>query len=101
MEFLKSIKRGWDFISEKVDTATRWICIFLILVMTSEVIAAVFFRYALDAPIKWGEELARLLMVWAGLLGISIALKDGDHIGLETLTRRFRGRALAWCNLAA
>jgi len=101
MEFLKSIKRGWDFISEKVDTATRWICIFLILAMTSEVIAAVFFRYALDAPIKWGEELARLLMVWAGLLGIGIALKDGDHIGLETLTRRFRGRALAWCNLAA
>lgn len=101
MDFLKNIKLGWDFISEKVDRATRWTCIFLILVMTFEVITGVFFRYVLDAPIKWGEELARLLMVWAGLLGISIALKDGDHIGLETLTSRFRGRALACCNLVA
>jgi len=101
MDFLKNIKLGWDFISEKVDGATRWTCIFLILVMTFEVITGVFFRYVLDAPIKWGEELARLLMVWAGLLGISIALKDGDHIGLEALTGRFRGRALAWCKLLA
>jgi TRAP-type C4-dicarboxylate transport system permease small subunit len=101
VDFLKNIKLGWDLISKKVDGATRWICTILILVMTFEVIAAVFFRYALDAPIKWGEELARLLMVWAGLLGISIALKDGDHIGLEAVTSRFRGQALAWCNLFA
>jgi len=69
--------------------------------MTAEVIVAVFFRYALDTPIKWGEELARFLMVWAGLLGISIALKEEDHIGLEALTRRLRGQALVWCKLLA
>lgn len=100
-EILKNIKLAGDIISQKVDGATRWVCTVLILVMTFEVIAAVFFRYALDSPIKWGEELARLLMVWAGLLGISIALKDGDHIGLEGLISRFRGRVLAWCNLLA
>ncbi len=69
--------------------------------MTFEVIVAVFFRYALDAPLKWGEELARLAMVWAGLLGISIALKDGEHIGLEVLTGRLSRRSRAWCNLIA
>jgi TRAP-type C4-dicarboxylate transport system permease small subunit len=33
-------------------------------------------------------------MVWAGLLGISIALKSGEHIGLEMLTGKLRGRPL-------
>jgi TRAP-type transport system small permease protein len=99
MSFLKRLKISWERFSERVNTATGWVCIGLILFMTVEVIVAVFFRYALDAPIKWGEELARLLMVWAGLLGVSIALKDGDHIGLEVLTGRLSGKSLAWCNL--
>ncbi|MEJ2168524.1 MAG: TRAP transporter small permease [Desulfobacterales bacterium] len=99
MGALSKIKVGWDFISEKVDRITSLVCIVLILFMTVEVIVAVFFRYALDAPIKWGEELARLVMVWAGLLGVSIALKDGEHIGLEALVSRLSGRALAGCNL--
>ena len=99
MGALRKIKVGWDFVSEKADRITSLVCIVLILFMTVEVIVAVFFRYALDAPIKWGEELARLLMVWAGLLGVSIALKDGEHIGLEVLVGRLTGRSLAGCNL--
>jgi TRAP-type C4-dicarboxylate transport system permease small subunit len=101
MEVLRKIKAGWDFFSEKLNKATSGVCIVLILFMTLEVIVAVFFRYVLDAPIKWGEELARLVMVWAGLLGVSIALKEGDHIGLEAMVGRLSGRCLAGCNLAA
>jgi TRAP-type C4-dicarboxylate transport system permease small subunit len=101
MKSLKGIQDGWDSTSKKIDLATRWTCICLILFMTVEVIVAVFFRYALNAPLKWGEELARLAMVWAGLLGIAIALKDGEHIGLEMLTGRLYGRSRAWCSLIA
>ncbi|UCF90115.1 MAG: TRAP transporter small permease [Desulfobacterales bacterium] len=101
MGTLRDMQRRWDFLSAKVNTGVSWICIVLIIFMTVEVIVAVFFRYALDAPIKWGEELARLVMVWAGLLGISIALREGEHIGLEVLTARLSGRVLAGCNLAA
>lgn len=101
MGFVARIRSGCDLLSAKVDALTRGVCILLVLAMTLEVIVAVFFRYALDTPIRWGEELARLLMVWAGLLGISIALKDGDHIGLEFVVDLFRGRTRAWCNLIA
>ncbi len=87
-------------VSQGLDAATRSVCICLILFMTVEVSVAVFFRYVLDAPLKWGEELARLSMVWAGLLGISVALKDGDHIGLEMLLGKLKGRARAYCLLA-
>jgi TRAP-type C4-dicarboxylate transport system permease small subunit len=101
IDWVQKLKTRLDFISDKVNLAIGWVCIVLILFMTIEVIVAVFFRYALDAPIKWGEELARLVMVWAGLLGISIALKEGEHIGLEVLVSRLSGRSLGWCNLAA
>jgi TRAP-type C4-dicarboxylate transport system permease small subunit len=96
---LERIGALFDLLSNKVDALVKGVCILLILVMTLEVIVAVFFRYVLNAPIKWGEELARLLMVWAGVLGISIALKEGDHIGLELVVSRFRGAIRAWCNL--
>lgn len=96
---LVSISRAANSFSQKVDAVTKWVCIGLILVMSVEVLTAVFFRYALNAPIKWGEELARLLMVWAGLLGISIALREGEHIGLEVLTGKLKGRSLFLVNL--
>jgi len=101
MQVLRKINVGWNFLSENLNRITGWVCIVLILFMTAEVIVAVFFRYALDAPIKWGEELARLVMGWAGLLGVSIALKEGEHIGLEALVSRLSGRSLAGCSLAA
>ena len=99
--FLVNVRKRLDSLSEKADKVTQWFCISVVLVMTVEVLIGVFFRYALDAPIKWGEELARLMMMWVGLLGIAIALKDGDHMGLEMFVKRLSGRPLALCNLAS
>jgi len=92
MAFSKQLVNGYDGFCKMLDTVTRWGCISLVLVMTAEVILGVFFRYFLDSPLKWGEELARLLLVWCGLLGVSIALKDGEHLGLEFFTKRLQGR---------
>lgn len=94
MSYLISLKSYLENLSRDLDKVTQWVCIILIFLMTIEVLTAVFFRYVLNAPIKWGEELARFIMVWAGLLGISIALKDGEHIGLEMLTGKMSGRLL-------
>ena len=99
MSYLIRLKAYFENLSRRLDTVTKWVCIILVFLMTLEVLTAVFFRYVLIAPIKWGEELARFIMVWAGLLGISIALRDGEHIGLEILTARLRGRALGMVKL--
>jgi TRAP-type C4-dicarboxylate transport system permease small subunit len=94
MSYLISLKSYFENLSRSLDTVTKWVCVILVLFMTVEVLTAVFFRYVLNAPLKWGEELARFIMVWAGLMGISIALKDGEHIGLEMLTGKLNGRPL-------
>lgn len=94
MSILIRLKTYFENLSLGLDKVTQWICVTLVFLMTIEVLSAVFFRYVLNAPIKWGEELARFIMVWAGLLGISIALKDGEHIGLEMLVGKLSGRPL-------
>jgi TRAP-type C4-dicarboxylate transport system permease small subunit len=88
-------------ISDRLDQISKAICVVLILFMAFEVITAVFFRYVLFAPLRWGEEMARLMMMWIGMLGIAIALKEGDHIGIETVLSRLNRRQRAWCNLAS
>ena len=94
MSYLIRLKSYLENLSRSLDKVTKWVCVILVFLMTIEVLTAVFFRYVLNAPIKWGEELARFIMVWTGLLGISIALRDGEHIGLEMLTGKLSGRLL-------
>jgi len=90
-----------QLVSDRLDQISKVVCVVLILFMALEVIIAVFFRYVLFAPLRWGEELARLVMIWIGMLGIAIALKDGDHIGIVTMVSRLNKRQRAWCNLVS
>jgi TRAP-type C4-dicarboxylate transport system permease small subunit len=90
-----------QLVSDWLDQISKAVCVVFILFMAFEVIMAVFFRYVLFAPLRWGEELARLLMMWIGMLGIAIALKDGEHIGIETMVSRFGKRQRALCHLVS
>jgi TRAP-type C4-dicarboxylate transport system permease small subunit len=90
-----------QLVSDRLDQISKAVCVVLIVFMALEVITAVFFRYVLFAPLRWGEEMARLMMMWIGMLGIAIALKDGDHIGIETVVSRLNKRQRAWCRLVS
>ena len=100
MFLLKEIHTRLVLISNKTDLATQWVCTGLMILLSIEVLGAVFFRYALGSPLRWGEEVARLTMVWMGLLAIGIALKSDEHIGLEFVTSKLHGRLKACCKLA-
>ena len=67
--------------------------------MTAVVLAGVFFRYVLEAPLPWSEELARYLMVWGASLGASVAFEQGSHVAVTVLLDKFPGTAgkiLTW-----
>lgn len=45
-------------------------CAFALIVALT--IAQVFFRFALNSPLVWSEELARLLLVWVTFIGAAV-----------------------------
>jgi tripartite ATP-independent transporter DctM subunit len=51
-------------------------------------LANVTYRYALDNPISWGDELASLLFIWLAMLGSVIALQRGEHMRLTTFVAK-------------
>ena len=46
-------------------------------------IAQIFFRFALDSPLIWSEELARLLVVWITFIGAAVVAWDGRHLNID------------------
>jgi TRAP-type C4-dicarboxylate transport system permease small subunit len=69
------------------------------------VLAQVVFRYFLDSPLTWSDELARYLFVWCAFLGWVIAARRRSHLAITTVQARLsaRGRAAlaAFAALAA
>ena len=59
----------------------------------------VIFRYALDNPLVWTDELASILFLWLAMLGSVIALQRSEHMRLTAVVGHFggsgRGRAEA------
>jgi len=64
------------------------------------VLAQVFFRYFLDSPLTWSDELARYLFVWCAFLGWVIAARRRSHLAITMMQSRLSARpraALAVC----
>lgn len=57
----------------------------MFLTMFIVTVANVFMRYVLNSPIAWAGELARYSFVWVIFLGGAIAMRRGNHIGMEFL----------------
>lgn len=60
-----------------------------VAVMTLTTLLQVVFRYALNDPLVWSEELARYLFVWVALVGAGAAVRTGGHFGLDLFYRKF------------
>jgi TRAP-type C4-dicarboxylate transport system permease small subunit len=62
--------------------------------MSVIIVLQVFFRFSVKIPLPWSEEVARYLMIWIGMMGASLALHEGRHIGvdfvMEKLPKRWR-----------
>ena len=54
---------------------------FIVIVVLT--LAQIFFRFALDSPLTWSEELARLLTVWLTFIGAAVVSWDGRHLNVD------------------
>ena len=61
----------------------------ILLVMLIVVSLQIFFRYILNQPLAWTEEVARLLFIWMVFLGATLAIKDNTHLKMDYFYDRF------------
>lgn len=85
------IREGILKVEQSVQNLLKWVLFLIMGTMTAVVLLGVLFRYVLEAPLPWSEELARYLMVWGASLGASVAFREGSHIAVRMLVDRLHG----------
>jgi len=71
-----------------LDRIACGVCIGLFVAILLVMVLQVVFRYVLNAPLTWTEELARYLYIWACWLGAPVALRRGNHIAIAFVSDR-------------
>lgn len=84
----RKLRRGLDLLLEGVVAIVMG-------VLVIDVTWQVFTRYVLNNASSWTEELATYLMIWVGLLGASVALRRGAHLGIDYFVSHLSPRARA------
>jgi TRAP-type transport system small permease protein len=69
------------------------VAIVAFLVMLASSLLQVFFRYAVNAPLMWTEELARLMCVVTTYFGSVAVLIAREHIRVDSIDRWLEGRS--------
>ncbi|MBP1933280.1 TRAP transporter small permease [Ammoniphilus resinae] len=72
-----------------VDSFARNFTTVITIVIVVTVIMQVFCRYILGYSLAWSEELARNLLVWLVMIGVSTAFYKGNTIAVEFFRERF------------
>lgn len=91
-------------LTARLDRLACWTCVVLFVAILLVMVLQVAFRYVLNAPLTWTEELARYLYIWACWLGAPVALRRGNHIAIAFVSDRVPrgvGRIIAVVTQAA
>jgi TRAP-type C4-dicarboxylate transport system permease small subunit len=82
-----SIVRNSEKFGLVIEKISGALCVICFAAMTVVAILGVFFRYVMQSPFMWTEEVARYLLVWMGFTAVSIALRQDKHIKVEVLPK--------------
>lgn len=79
-------------LSDWIYQIEKLIAILLLLMMSISLAAGVVFRYFLNSPLIWSDELAMFTFVWVSFIGGSMALKKQALSSVSVIMDRFKGR---------
>jgi TRAP-type C4-dicarboxylate transport system permease small subunit len=68
-----------------IERIVGWALAACLGAMTCVVFVSVVFRYVLDTPLSWTEELASLLFAWLTFVGAYVGFRTRSHIAIDTL----------------
>jgi len=75
-------KEWWKELDLTISAIAMGILVFLTII-------GVIFRYVVNCPLSWLEEVQLLLIVWSTFLGASAAFRSGQHMCMEFLYEKF------------
>ena len=70
-----------------LERVEKLISFFLVIVSMLLTGTQVFFRYVLNSPLAWTEELARIALIWLVFWGSAIAFRKNEHLTLTLFTQ--------------
>lgn len=86
-------------LKNKIDAVLKWILVIIMAVMTLNVLWQVFSRFVLQNPSSFTDELARYLLVWAGILGASYVAGQKLHLAIDLLSTKLEGKSKSYLEI--
>jgi TRAP-type C4-dicarboxylate transport system permease small subunit len=80
--FIDSFDRGTDLVVDRLCLGAAVAAVAMALLVVA---AQVVFRYGLNDSLIWAEEFARFALIWAAFLGVPVAYRRGEHVGVTLL----------------
>ncbi|QHE51653.1 TRAP transporter small permease [Pontibacillus sp. HMF3514] len=71
----------------------------LLMVMSAVVFYQVFSRFVLDESLRWSEELARYIMIWAVFIGSALAIRKMELISVDAIKELLPEKAIKVLNI--
>ena len=65
----------------------EFLVVILMLAMVAMVFGNVFLRYAFNSGITISDEMSRYCFIWLTYIGAMIAMREGGHLGVDTLVK--------------
>lgn len=65
------------------ESLISYIAMTFLVVMIVIVSATVFTRYLFNFTFRWSDEVALLMMIWFGFLGMALGVKQSVHLSIE------------------
>jgi TRAP-type C4-dicarboxylate transport system permease small subunit len=89
MNAFTTFSAGYTRLMNGIVKIMQWFLIAILGVMTGSVFISVVTRYLFAWTMPWSDPVARFGQTWIMLLGSSLALRKGMHIGIENFVNLF------------
>lgn len=70
-----------------MDRGVNWVLAVLMAVMVVVITLQVWYRFILNDPLDWSEELGRYIFVWISFLGSAAGVRYQVHLGIDILEK--------------
>lgn len=81
-------------INKTIDKIVYVFLVAVFILMAVVALIQVFYRFVLQHPLTWTDELCRYALIWLTLLSIGVATKRKSHISIDLIKNALSGKAL-------